>query len=208
MFVVAALGVVLLSSDNTSTVWADMVETILNAKSAKFTMTVTVEGQQPQTFVAMVLEPNRFRQEMPGGTVNIADWNVGKMVGLNPSEKKATVITISDRPESAGSQDFFQRIKEQLLDEQTNPEVKREALGKKTVDGCAALGFRITSPGQTMTIWGDPVSGLPYRIESTMKMVPNTRVVMSDFEINVDLDESLFSLEPPVDYAIVTIDVP
>ncbi|MFV2066181.1 MAG: hypothetical protein ACC645_04320, partial [Pirellulales bacterium] len=31
---------------------------------------------------------------------------------------------------------------------------------------------------------------------------------MSDFEINVDLDESLFSLEPPVDYAIVTIDVP
>ena len=207
VIVVVALGVSLITPDNANTAWADMVETILNAKSAKFKVTVTVEGQQPQTMDAMILEPNRFRQEGPVGMIMIADWSVGKTVSLVPAQKMATVTTITDRPKDAPAQGFFQQLKAQLLEEKNNPKVKREALGEKMIDGHPAVGSRITGPLQTMTIWGDPVSGLPYRIESSVKMMPNTTVVMSDFELNVNLDESLFSLEPPADYTVVKMDV-
>ena len=203
VIVAVTLSVVLISPDNANNVWANMVENILNAKSAKFKVAVAIEGQATQTFDAMVLEPNRYRQEMAGGAAIISDWNAGKMVSLVPGTKSATVVNIVDRPNNGPSQSFFQQIKDQLLEEQTNPEIKREPLGEKVVDGHPAVGSRITSHLQTMTIWGDPTSGLPYRIESSMKMMPNAKVVMSDFQLNVDLDESLFSVVPPSGYSVV-----
>ena len=53
-----------------------------------------------------------------------------------------------------------------------------------------------------MSLWGDPKTGLPVRIEMTMAMMPNVKITMSDFEFNVDMDESLFSVEPPAGYEV------
>ena len=53
-----------------------------------------------------------------------------------------------------------------------------------------------------MSVWGDPKTGLPVRIEMTMEIMPNLKVTMSDFEFNVDMDESLFSVEPPAGYEV------
>jgi outer membrane lipoprotein-sorting protein len=207
VIVAVVLGVALFSSNNSNTAWADMAETILNTKSAKFKVAVTIKDQQPMVFDAMLLEPNLVRQEMPGGMVMISDWNAGKMVNLDPKAKVATIVTMTDRPKDAPSQSFLQPIKELLLDEKSNPEVKRESLGEKTIDSHRAVGFRIVSPLMTMSIWGDPVSGLPYRIETSMKMMPNVKSVMSDFDLNVELDESLFSVVPPADYKVMEMSV-
>jgi hypothetical protein len=54
-----------------------------------------------------------------------------------------------------------------------------------------------------MILWGDPKTGLPVRVETTMAIAPNVKVTMSDFAFNVDMDESLFSLEPPTGYELV-----
>ena len=33
--------------------------------------------------------------------------------------------------------------------------------------------------------------------------LPNAKTTVSDFEVNVDMDESLFSVEPPAGYEVV-----
>ena len=71
------------------------------------------------------------------------------------------------------------------------------------------IGFRIPKADRETKIWADPDTGLPVRVEFTSHRRPKTRKVMSDFRINVDLDESLFSLEVPEGYTVdrVKLDV-
>ena len=56
--------------------------------------------------------------------------------------------------------------------------------------------------GITLSLWGDPKTGQPVRAEMTMAMYPNVKTTMSDFVFNVDMDESLFSTEPPPGYTV------
>ncbi len=52
-----------------------------------------------------------------------------------------------------------------------------------------------------MSLWGDPESGLPIRVEMNARSAgKEVQITMSDFVFNVDLDESLFSVEPPAGY--------
>ena len=53
-----------------------------------------------------------------------------------------------------------------------------------------------------MDVWGDPKTGLPARIETTTAVLPNMTSIQSDFEFNVEMDESLFSVEPPPGYEV------
>ena len=56
-------------------------------------------------------------------------------------------------------------------------------------------------------MWGDPKTGMPVRIDQTMELMPNIKVklTVSDFELNVDMDESLFSVEPPAGYKVTIV---
>ena len=89
-----------------------------------------------------------------------------------------------------------------LLHDRTKPGVKREPLGEKDIDGRRVVGFRISIDGSVFNVWGDPKTGSPVRIEMTTAIMPNVKVTMSDFEFNVPLDESLFSVEPPAGYEV------
>ena len=56
--------------------------------------------------------------------------------------------------------------------------------------------------GITLSLWGDPKTGQPVRTEMTMAMHANVKSTLSDFTFNVDMDESLFSTEPPPGYTV------
>jgi hypothetical protein len=51
-------------------------------------------------------------------------------------------------------------------------------------------------------IWADPKTLLPVRFEQRSTTGPEGRTVMTDFQVDVELDESLFSLEVPGDYTV------
>jgi hypothetical protein len=78
---------------------------------------------------------------------------------------------------------------------------KAERLGKKEIDGREAVGFRINANMMDMILWADPETAWPIRIEVSMDMMTGVRVVMNNFHYDVDLDPSLFSLEPPAGYS-------
>lgn len=216
IFVLALGGVALwFHTAGATLTFADFVRTIVDAKTVKYKMTAETEGQPPLTSVGMVLLPNRMRdesrQKLPDGfemrQVTITDYQKGKSIILNPEQKTAFVTTYINMPKDMASKSWFAKVRSLLLNARDKPEVKREPLGEKKIDGHKAIGYRLSGhgvsdiPGMVMSLWGDPKTGLPIRAEMTMwTSGKEMKLTMSDFVFNADLDESLFSVEPPAGY--------
>jgi len=204
--------------------FADFIAPILEAKTAKFKITTEIKGKPALTTVGdvMVLGATRSRQEleiaMPAGPqtekankskmVMIFDWGRSKSLSLDPATKKAMVVSLANlTKEQVSRQDPFASFRSALLDARDKPDVKRESLGEKEIDGRRVVGFRVSSRGMVVSVWGDPKTGVPVRAEATMAMFPNVTMAMSDFVFNVKLDESLFSTEPPDGYSVQNLEI-
>ncbi len=172
-------------------------------KNAKFKITGETEGLPTEISEAMVLAPNWSRIEMPDKPekVIISDLEKGKMLFLCPAKKLAFVTNYTNMPKREHRKIWFLQVTSQLLDaHDILPDFEREPLGEKEIDGRQAVGYRLSGPGKVIDRWGDPQTGQPIRIETTSAMFPKQKMTMSDFVFNVDLDESLFCMEPPADY--------
>jgi hypothetical protein len=131
---------------------------------------------------------------------------VGVMID---SAKKTVVINkVVGLSRELASMNPLDEIRSLILDAK-KPDVKRESLGEKEIDGHRAVGWRVSGPGLhepgiTVTIWGDPQTGLPIRMESSYAMGGH-KGTMSEFILNPDFDESIFNLDPPAGYKVVNI---
>ena len=196
--------------------FADFLEPILEAKTVRYKVTTEMKGPPATnaTTVVMMLDATRSRSEMEVEmpdkskftTVHIRDGGLGKTLMLQPAEKRATVYNDANMPEDrkAKPDDPFW-FRSLLLDTRDKPDVKREPLGEKDIDGRRVVGIRLSLPAAVFSVWGDPKTGLPARIEATVAIMPNVKMTMSDFAFNVDMDESLFSVEPPAGYEVVQV---
>jgi outer membrane lipoprotein-sorting protein len=208
---------------------ADFLQPILEAKTVKYKLTTErtgpsagmarlmspPEGTQKDlvrttTAEVMMLDANRSRMEFESrgkskktvDMVNISDQRQGKGLWLYPAKKRATAYNTNKTPRGGDPLAHYRSL---LLDARDKPNVKREPLGEKDIDGRHVIGFRISSPEMVTIVWGDPKTGLPVRIEATASpsaWIPNLKTTMSDFAFNVHLDESLFSVEPPAGYEV------
>ena len=190
--------------------FADFAAPILEAKTAKCKMIIETKGPPARTITSeiMTLGGTRMRQvtelpDMPKFVV-IEDSSQGKSLTLEPASKTATVITSTQNrkdktPESGGLFTLFRLF--QLVKEKPGV-VEHESLGEKEIDGRKVVGFHISSQPHDLILWGDPKTGLPVRVEMTSGMEGSVKTTFSDFVFNVDMDESLFSLEPPAGYTV------
>jgi outer membrane lipoprotein-sorting protein len=215
VFVLAVTGVALwLHGGGATYAFADFIAPILEAKSAKFKITTEIKGPPAATTTSefMVLGATRSRQEMEmpdkSKGITIVDWGRGKSLTLDPARKKAMVVSLANlTKQQVSQQDPLAWFRSILLDARDKPDVKREPLGEKDIDGRRVVGFRVSSRGMVASLWGDPKTGVPVRAEATMAMFPNVKTTMSDFVFNVDMDESLFSTEPPAGYTVQNMKV-
>jgi outer membrane lipoprotein-sorting protein len=143
-------------------------------------------------------------------TIMICDGQAGKGIMLSPSMKFATTMDLKklreNRKEPAPP-DLFEMVRRLVREGNSGTREKPETLGKQQIDGREAIGFRVQVDGMNMTLWADPKTAYPVRIEAIAEMLGNVHVVMNNFSYNVELDSSLFSLEPPPGYSIVAADV-
>ena len=76
-------------------------------------------------------------------------------------------------------------------------------VGEKAIGTVQARGYLVKKLGFEMTIWVDPGTRLPVRIESSDRSFgKEIRMALTDFEIDPVLDDALFSVEPPAGYAL------
>jgi len=183
-----------------------LADAVITAKTAKFHMEVKIEGQPRQSFQAYYLSPGKFRQEL-GNSVNITDLEVNRIVNIIPDQKKVVVMNVKGEPEEQRSNNYFERLRDLLAEQKNSKSDEYERLGEKEIDGKRAVGFRIASPAAVVTLWGDPKTGLPIRIDNDWSGLPASKVSMTDFEVNVELNEKLFDLTPPAGFKVQTFEI-
>ena len=183
--------------------WADVRDEILSAQTASWNVRIEIEGQDPVTWRVLSKEPGLIRQEMPGGLVVIADISKGVAIGLVSESKTALVMDMKDfLPEAVagkGQNLSLAWFKELVAG-------GHEQLGEKDIGGIRVTGFRLKQRGITtgvMDIWVDPVTG--YIVRSDFEDAEHAlRMTTTDFELNPPLDYALFSTDVPEGYEIQT----
>ncbi len=197
----------------TTPAFASFVEPILSARTVTFNTTFEIEGQKITGKVMAMASPQRIRleQDLPGNQkmVTISD-DAGNNLTLRPAEKMAIVATLTNVPKEKRPKAIFFELQSQLAEARDHPDWIREPLGEKVIDGRRLVGFRLTGHGIICDLWGDPKTKMPVRIESgAPSNLSRKPMVYSDFVFNADLDESLFSMEPPAGYKVqkLTADV-
>ncbi len=153
--------------------------------------------KEPVKMKVLYKEPGSFRTESEGQTA-IADLKQGKILLLNSTTKTATLVDYKRDKETkkdvASEIDALRKLADK----------KGESVGKKRIIGdIEAEGFRVEEEGFPLTVWADPKTKMPVLIEMTVTLgnreILNT---MSDFQLDVKLDDSLFRLEFPEGYRL------
>jgi outer membrane lipoprotein-sorting protein len=199
--------------------FADVAEALNNVHSATWKSTAVVELKGPQkktvTYhtAAMFLAPSRERTEITaeGDTsVSICDGQKDRVLILSPSVKTAMFIDFKNLPPDNPFGKTLQGLRELVANAQDGKAGKVERLGEQTIDGRRAQGYRIQVGAVDVKIWADPKTLLPVRVEqsSGSGTGAEVRIVMTDFQVGVDLDESLFSFDVPAGYTIQKIAAP
>ena len=198
------------SIDMATPAFADIVQPLLTAETGTFKMTINVVssgldwincGDEPvQTIEVLFSGPARTRWNIPTGEVLVANMQYGKVMILIPHKMQAAVMQVSP-PGVIPRHNRFNKVLElrrliQYALETEDDSV--EYLGEQQINGNTAIGYHITGHGD-ITIWANAKTRLPIQIEQTMGA---EKAVVTDITYDIELDESLFNVEPPEGYSV------
>jgi outer membrane lipoprotein-sorting protein len=191
---------------STTSALANFADPIINAKSAKFTMTSRAGGNVVAVSNLLVRGPRmRMEVEQPNGgrrQIDIRDEESDRALTLLPNEKQAELIRFTNRPANTKTGGFLDEVRKMLVESNVDGKTTRELLDEREVDGRKLVGYRLTNPAMTLELWGDPATGLPHSIIQTLAAYPGLTHTVSNFEFDTAFDESLLSLEPPAGYQV------
>jgi outer membrane lipoprotein-sorting protein len=194
IIIIAALGVNYIMAP--SVTWAQVIEPILNAKTVVFDMILGTDD----TGIVMhdIVVGSRMRRNMsnmPNMTM-IIDTDNSKLLALDTEAKTAAYADISgDLGERHRS---FIKFVRQIITQLQEGQV--EQLGERVIDGQKAVGFVGKGQNEAVTIWADPETAHPIRIEAQIGQ--EFSFIMKNFEFNADVDESLVSMNVPDGYTL------
>jgi len=142
-----------------------------------------------------------------GSSIIIMDHRAMKCLTLAPEQKLATTIDLSLIKKPADAPNPFEMVRQFVREGTSSPGEKVESLGKKEIDGRVLVGFRTHDNMADQTFWADPETARLVRIDIDYMPGGSGHGVMSNFRYDVELDPSLFSLEPPAGYTVNNMDV-
>jgi outer membrane lipoprotein-sorting protein len=185
--------------------FADVVQSVSSGYPLTYKLSHYEEGKLRYTTQVMELSPGRKR-EVRGYDGRIWIWDsinrADRVLILDEARKVATEMKL---PKPVPSGDLLESLK----GFQNKPEKK---VGHEKIDGKDALVFRshdVVKDEESRewthdyTIWVEPQTWLPIRMELIQKEAGNRRDIWSDFVFTANLDESLFSTTPPKGYQVV-----
>jgi outer membrane lipoprotein-sorting protein len=194
IIIVAAIGINYIMAP--SVTWAQVIEPILNAKTLIFDVIIGSD-ESGMTMHEIVVDSRirRVMSNMPNMTM-IIDLDNAKLLALDTEAKTAIYTDIEgdlgDRTRSYIK--FVRQIIAQLQEGQV------QDLGEQTIDGQKAIGFVGRGQNEEVTIWADPQTALPIRIEA--KIGQEFSFIMKNFQFDAPVDESLISMDVPEGYTL------
>lgn len=218
--IIVAAAVVLhqLNPPIEATAFAQVVRPLMTAESGKFIMTMNVAdsdldwidyGSEPvQTIEVVFSEESRTRWNVPTGEVLVADMHAGKVMILMPQKNQAVVMQVGPSDATARHIRFNKLLELRPLIQSA---LKRESdsvkpLGEREIEGVNCIGYHVAGSHRDhgdISIWANAQTLLPVRIEQSEE---SERILISEIEYNVELPESIFSVKPPVQYAVSVVE--
>ena len=205
--IVAALVLVVLGSldflspsnkGGSGEVFAAMLEQVRQIRTVTYEAHIGMKGIPALVTQTSVLEPNWLRQvsTVEGKEFQqVVDVAQGKSISLFPSEKKAIVLELMGRSEQQR-----QSIIKQFGDLSGESAI---FVGEEDLDGVSVLKYTCNESGMKITVWTDPLTRLPIKVFLTDSNEPSKakmQITYTNFVWDVELDESLFTLEVPDGY--------
>ena len=175
--------------------FAEVVKPILNAKTVVFDLIIGSDESGPT--VHDIVAGSRMRRSfsnMPA-LVQIIDLESARMLALDTAGKTAGYVDIQGpiRDQTQNYVEFLRQIIRQVQDGRV------EEIGEKVIDGQKAIGFVGKGQNEAVTIWAHPKTAHPIRIELELGQMS---VILKNFEFDVELDESLLSMDVPAGYTL------
>jgi outer membrane lipoprotein-sorting protein len=183
----------------------EIAHKLRDAHTLAYNMTMEVPNLKvPITVRLLFKEPWLARSERvpAGGPVMITNIETGKSLILDPALK--TALLVEGKPPGSAHALPKDSAVPALANLRNLVDKTGESVGKKQIGGVETQGYRVTiETGQELTIWADPKTRQPVRIDITTNLAGQTlRGSIIDIEIDPKLDDSLFSLDPPQGYKL------
>ncbi|MCP4261087.1 MAG: hypothetical protein GY774_26820 [Planctomycetes bacterium] len=188
---------------STATVtFADVIKPILNAKTAVLDIIIG-EEEAGGPIIHDEIKGPLIRRTMSNveDVVTIIDLEAWRLLSLTISKKEATYVDLKGLPSMPNYLDTLRNIIGEL---QEKSDFEIEELGKQEVDGQEAIGFLARHPKAEITIWADPETALPVRIEQVDRQM---KVICKNVKFDVPMDESLFSMKVPEGYKLQQVEL-
>jgi len=188
------IGIHQLAGNGAGVVFASVVEQLHNARTMTYSVVThtPVEGMPTMRTEMAFKEPAYMRTTTADGFVTVMDWTQVRGISIWPTRKQFIGFEATNFRHDPEKDPFM--VIENL---KTLPYKADQMLGKKDVDGRVLQGFRVVEESVINTIWIDPKTGELVRVEMEFTNAPGMNKIMTDFQFNVELDDSLFSLTPP-----------
>jgi len=177
--------------------FAQVIQPILNAQTAVLDIIVGNELDNGPVIHDMVMG-SRIRRTLSNApdVVSIIDLGSGKILVLIAPTKEAVYIDLKGLPPIPNYMDQLRNVITKL---QQTPQFVVEELGQQQIAGQKLIGFRAKHPKAEITIWADPETALPVRIEQNEGQM---NVICKNIQFDLAMEESLFSMDVPEGYKL------
>lgn len=177
--------------------FASVVKPILNADTAEFDIIIGEDAPGTPVIHDMVMG-SRIRRTLStvDDAVSIIDLEDGTILALSGKDRTAQFVSLEGLPSMPNYLEQLKNVIVMLQDEST---FEVEELGEREIDGTVLVGFHATHPKVDITLWADPTTGLPVRIEQNEGQM---HLITKNMLFNVPMDETLFSMDAPEGYTL------
>lgn len=204
--VLAALASLVWVLPSLSPVHASFAE-VQQALKATGTMTcrqiTKVKGKPDETVRLSMRADSLLRVDMNDGSYSILDSVKFRSLHVDPKERRARLIEGANLPH-INFHDFIKNLPK---------DASARALPNKQLDGKVVLGFTVKVqagklPQVEFTVWADPATRLPVRIEMEHTGEQGGSMVIDSIVYGAELPATLFSFTPPAGFTLATMGTP
>jgi hypothetical protein len=176
-----------------SVTWAQVTEPILNAKTV--ILDLIIGGDESGPVMHEIVADSRIRRTMSNipNMIQVLDLDGGQMLALDTESRTGSYINIEGQLQDA-TQNYVKFLRE-VIKQVKDGHV--EKIGEKIIDGQKAIGFVGRGQNEEVTIWADPETAHPLRIELQLGQ---TFSIMKNLQFDVPVDPALVSMDLPAGY--------
>jgi len=180
-----------------SVTFAEVIQPILNARTVAVDTILGEEEAGPA--IHDVVKGSRIRRTMSNmDNVAIIDLDSGRMLTLDPQQKVAAYVDIQG-PIQEGTRSYLGLVREIVTRLNGRPDLPVTHLDRQTIDGREVLGLEVREANTQLTIWADPETAVPVRIEVRQGQ---SFTILKNIEFDVPVEDALVSMDVPAGYTL------